>query len=123
MGDLCLREVTDMEIKAFALVTDPFDKYTILHPEGKEYNYGMLQYLLEIIHDPFENFHVEIKREKKDEYKNAKRNDPCPCGSGKKYKKCHWGSSDELFDHYIVCVDKKSPKHDTDIKMFNTWAN
>ena len=20
------------------------------------------------------------------------RNDPCPCGSGKKYKKCHWGS-------------------------------
>lgn len=21
--------------------------------------------------------------------KSAKRNDPCPCGSGKKYKKCH----------------------------------
>lgn len=20
------------------------------------------------------------------------RNDPCPCGSGKKYKKCHWGN-------------------------------
>jgi len=19
------------------------------------------------------------------------RNDPCPCGSGKKYKQCHWG--------------------------------
>ncbi len=23
----------------------------------------------------------------------AGRNDPCPCGSGKKYKKCHWGKS------------------------------
>lgn len=23
------------------------------------------------------------------EYKNAGRNDPCPCGSGKKFKKCH----------------------------------
>jgi uncharacterized protein YecA (UPF0149 family) len=23
------------------------------------------------------------------------RNDPCPCGSGKKYKKCHGGSSGE----------------------------
>ncbi len=23
------------------------------------------------------------------EYKNVGRNDPCPCGSGKKYKKCH----------------------------------
>lgn len=22
-------------------------------------------------------------------YKNTKRNDPCPCGSGKKYKRCH----------------------------------
>ncbi|HEU5076740.1 MAG TPA: SEC-C metal-binding domain-containing protein [Polyangiaceae bacterium] len=21
--------------------------------------------------------------------KNTKRNDPCPCGSGRKYKKCH----------------------------------
>lgn len=24
------------------------------------------------------------------------RNDPCPCGSGKKYKKCHMGKEDEL---------------------------
>ena len=22
------------------------------------------------------------------------RNDPCPCGSGKKYKNCHWGSDE-----------------------------
>ena len=22
-------------------------------------------------------------------FKNTRRNDPCPCGSGKKYKKCH----------------------------------
>ena len=22
-------------------------------------------------------------------FKNIGRNDPCPCGSGKKYKKCH----------------------------------
>ena len=25
------------------------------------------------------------------------RNDPCPCGSGKKFKKCHMGREDELF--------------------------
>ena len=25
------------------------------------------------------------------------RNDPCPCGSGKKFKKCHMGKEDELF--------------------------
>jgi len=25
------------------------------------------------------------------------RNDPCPCGSGKKFKKCHMGSEDDIF--------------------------
>ena len=29
-------------------------------------------------------------------YKTIKRNDPCPCGSGKKFKKCHRGRIDAL---------------------------
>ncbi|MFO7783144.1 MAG: SEC-C domain-containing protein [Desulfatiglandales bacterium] len=28
--------------------------------------------------------------------KNVGRNDPCPCGSGKKFKKCHLGREEEL---------------------------
>ena len=28
--------------------------------------------------------------------KKIGRNDPCPCGSGKKFKKCHMGREDEL---------------------------
>jgi preprotein translocase subunit SecA len=30
-----------------------------------------------------------VTRDKADPYANVGRNDPCPCGSGKKYKKCH----------------------------------
>lgn len=30
--------------------------------------------------------------------KSAGRNDPCPCGSGKKYKKCHM-AEDERLEH------------------------
>jgi preprotein translocase subunit SecA len=30
-----------------------------------------------------------IVKDKDDPFANAGRNDPCPCGSGKKYKKCH----------------------------------
>lgn len=30
--------------------------------------------------------------------KNTKRNDPCPCGSGRKYKKCHL-EADEAAQH------------------------
>ena len=28
-------------------------------------------------------------KDKNDPFANVGRNDPCPCGSGKKYKKCH----------------------------------
>ncbi|MCL2379781.1 MAG: preprotein translocase subunit SecA, partial [Coriobacteriia bacterium] len=30
-----------------------------------------------------------VKKDKEDPYANVGRNDVCPCGSGKKYKKCH----------------------------------
>ena len=30
-----------------------------------------------------------IEKDKDDPYANVGRNDPCPCGSGKKFKKCH----------------------------------
>ncbi|GAB4280843.1 MAG: preprotein translocase subunit SecA [Coriobacteriia bacterium] len=30
-----------------------------------------------------------VVKDKNDPYANVGRNDPCPCGSGKKYKKCH----------------------------------
>ena len=29
------------------------------------------------------------------------RNDPCPCGSGKKFKKCHLGREEELLDDLV----------------------
>jgi len=30
-----------------------------------------------------------VVRDKTDPYATVGRNDPCPCGSGKKFKKCH----------------------------------
>ncbi len=32
---------------------------------------------------------VTFEKDKSDPYANVGRNDPCPCGSGKKFKKCH----------------------------------
>lgn len=32
---------------------------------------------------------LQVNQPKKVEFKDVGRNDPCPCGSGKKYKKCH----------------------------------
>jgi preprotein translocase subunit SecA len=30
-----------------------------------------------------------VVKDKSDPYSDVGRNDPCPCGSGKKFKKCH----------------------------------
>jgi preprotein translocase subunit SecA len=38
---------------------------------------------------PSEDGTVERHSETADEYSGTARNAPCPCGSGKKYKKCH----------------------------------
>jgi len=38
-------------------------------------------------HDPV--FSEPEKEEQVDTVRKVGRNDPCPCGSGKKYKKCH----------------------------------
>lgn len=35
------------------------------------------------------------------------RNDPCPCGSGKKFKKCHLGREDELFQEGTSLFSKE----------------
>jgi preprotein translocase subunit SecA len=35
---------------------------------------------------------VTIMKDKDDPFANVGRNDPCPCGSGKKFKKCHGAS-------------------------------
>ncbi len=34
--------------------------------------------------------------ESESRHKTANRNDACPCGSGKKYKKCHWADDETV---------------------------
>jgi preprotein translocase subunit SecA len=42
---------------------------------------------------PSETGGVERHGESADPYANVGRNDLCPCGSGKKYKRCHGARS------------------------------
>lgn len=63
------------------------------------------------------NFHERLK--------NTKRNDPCPCGSEKKYKKCHLQKDEEanhkeLLKHQeeleAQMKEKKNDKGETEKK-------
>lgn len=121
MGELCLRKVTNMEFKAMAIVTDPFDKYAYITIPDKEYDYGMLDWLMTYVKSPYDSFSIETKKEKKPEYIKVGRNDPCPCGSGKKYKKCHLGTDSELMDHHVVHMAGTKEQQTKEIRYFGTW--
>lgn len=121
MGELCSRIVTDMELKGISIVTDPFDKYTYLQLPGKEYNYGMIEALMQELSSPYDDFFIETVKIKKSEFKKVQRNSLCPCGSGKKYKKCCLGTERELMDHNIIHMNKKGFCSNKFVGNFGTW--
>ena len=43
-------------------------------------------------------------------FKTTGRNDDCPCGSGKKYKKCHLREDEEAVSKALGPVMEKSPR-------------
>ena len=121
MGELCLRKVTSMEFKGAAVVTDPFDKYGFVRIPDHEYNYGMLEQLTGYLDSAYEEFDIETVKEKHPDYLNIGRNDRCPCGSGRKYKKCHRGTATELIDHFIIHMDKHPKQQPVHPQYFGTW--
>ena len=100
-GEQCCHEVTDVQFLAMALVTDPFDKYTFVKLEGQDYNYQVIEFLMNNLKSPYDLWEVEKIKVIRPNYKNIGRNDICPCGSGKKYKKCCMGTSSEMMDHFV----------------------
>jgi len=120
MGEHCLHKVTDLEFKAVAIVKDPFDKYTYVKIDGQEYDYGIVKMLLSGLNNPYDKFWIEVLMVKSPEYRNVGRNDRCPCVSGLKYKKCHWGKPSELMKHHIVHFAKPTVGI-KGVRYFGTW--
>lgn len=104
MGQLCQKIITDMELKAIAIVTEPYDNYAFVKIKGYEYDYHILDELLNKINDLFKKFVITHKHIKQEKYLKTKRNDWWPCGSGKKYKKCHFGGDDEVMTFYQINI-------------------
>lgn len=100
-GEQCYHKITDYEFLGMALVKDPFDKYTYLKMEGQDYNYEVIDFLMEKLQSPYELWNVEKTRKMNPNYENVGRNSACPCGSGKKFKKCCMGTTNLMMNHYI----------------------
>jgi len=120
-GEMCGRKVEEFEILGFSLVENPFDKYTVTYVQGKEYNYKILENLMEHFNDPYERWEIVMKKELNPKYVNIKGFQLCPCDSGKKFKKCCMLSGDYAFDHlHIEFLDKSIP-FETPMEIVGTW--
>lgn len=91
-----------MEFKSIAIVRNPMDKHCVLEPKGEELDYGMLEELTKHITSPYEKIKVDSRMILKPEYQNIGRNQMCPCGSGKKYKKCCLNTDKEKMEHKTI---------------------
>ena len=122
MGESCGYEVTDWELIGCAIVKDPFDKFGYIQPEGLEYNYEMIDAVVARLRSPYQPWFVEIEKIVRPEFKNIKRNDLCPCGSGKKYKKCCKGTDRILTEHHKVQIlDPYTSSSDIPFHYVDTW--
>lgn len=121
MGEMCSRVIEDVEFLALSIVTNPFDKYTVLFPQGMEYNYEALDILFKGLNTPYDRWILEIEKKLKPEFEGAQRNAPCPCGSGNKYKKCCYGTDSEIMDHYKITLLDRSDFDTISYKTMCTW--
>jgi hypothetical protein len=123
-GEMCCRIINKVELLGISIVRKPFDKYTILHAEGVEYNYYLLEKLMEYLDNPFETWDT-ISRSlsgitKNDPlYRNLGRNDKCPCGSEKKFKKCCMVEKKEGSKHYKFGEKVKNSKTNSSNRYLN----
>lgn len=123
MGELCLRIVTDFEILGVAIVKNPLDKYAKIKIEGKEYNYEILDYLMKKLESPFRPWYVEQMLRIKPEYNHLGRNDRCPCGSGKKYKKCCINTPQEYGSHNRITLLGGEEMKEERIDFSGRWVD
>ncbi len=112
---MCHRIVTEADILGISLVENPGNKYSVMFLKDEktdeqidQYYYTTIDYLFEHINSPYEFWDLEVSQREivKDDYGNIGRNDPCSCGSGKKFKKCCMEKIGEKYPHYeFVCLN------------------
>ncbi len=101
--DYCLNEWSDLikDKENYVLIVpiillelgyNPDDEENVVTDEESEKLFAMIP---SVVYRIFEYWQAKTKKTKEDNIKIG-RNDPCPCGSGKKYKKCCAGTSDTI---------------------------
>ena len=119
-GEMCHRIVTKAEILGISLVENPGNKYSVMFLKDEKtdeqvdhYNYDTIDYLFDLIESPYELWNLKVSQTeiRIEDYGNIGRNDPCSCGSRKKFKKCCLTKIGQKYPHYEFIVT--NPKNKT----------
>jgi hypothetical protein len=117
-GEMCYRTVTKLEVLGVSMVDKPVQKYSVLflrnEKEGTtrdQYHYELVEYPIKALRAPFDAWDVErtTRRQPHARFVHVGRNDPCPCDSGKKYKKCCLNETGVLRPHYEYTFEYQPP--------------
>lgn len=114
-GVECLRRIASVDILEVSLVSNPVQKYSVLFlgqgPVNDHYDYSSVRYVAAGLSSPWHGWTYEWTRARHphDLYSHVGRNDPCPCESGQKYKKCCLNESGVLRPHCEITFDEPPP--------------
>jgi hypothetical protein len=94
-GEMCFHRVAEVHMIEISLVTRPVQKYSVAFPKDSKFNYAAVHYVVSGLLSPWHRWepHWTTRQWPDPMYVGVGRNAPCPCGSGKKFKKCHLSDS------------------------------
>ena len=112
-GDVCGGRITDLDILHVALVRNPAQKFSVIFPKGNDDPlFFPIKYVRDALNSPWHGwtYHKEDRRQYHPVFKDVGRNDPCPCGSTLKYKRCCLNRETiPEFPHFQFSFEKKPP--------------
>ena len=100
-GEMCVRVIEKAEILHISLVESPAQRYSVVDLDPDSPGFGPVRYVFNALRSPWDAWTVrrEERRDRHPLFRSLGRNDPCPCASGRKYKRCCL-HSETVFPHF-----------------------
>ena len=105
-GVLCTQAITDFEARGVSIVTNPVQKYSVIFPQGKVYDYALPAYIASLLQHAHHPWRGEWgwRDQEHWRFEDVDSGDFCPCRSGLRYGECCLKRGGVRLPHYQVKV-------------------
>jgi len=106
-GESAVRIISEAELLEISIVTEPVQKYSVAFVEGKEFDYGIVEFVLDQLAAPFDPWDGAwgFERHAHDLFPGLDLEEPCPCGSALRYGECCRQESGVKLRHFHLFSD------------------